>query len=60
MFILLPAALLFSAGALVVFLWAVRTGQFDDLETPGVRILYDDDPPPCAAGRATDGGPDPA
>ena len=31
-----------------VFLWAVRSGQFDDLDTPAVRILTDDDesPPP--------------
>lgn len=43
MFVLLPVALLFAAGALVVFLWAVRAGQFDDLETPSVRILHDDD-----------------
>ena len=26
-----------------VFAWAVRTGQFDDLDTPAVRILSDDD-----------------
>ena len=33
-----------------IFLWAVRSGQFDDLDTPAVRILTDDDeeeaPPP--------------
>ena len=31
-----------------IFLWAVRSGQFDDLDTPAVRILPDDDelPPP--------------
>ncbi|RLB62996.1 MAG: cbb3-type cytochrome oxidase assembly protein CcoS, partial [Deltaproteobacteria bacterium] len=26
------------------FVWAVRSGQFDDLETPAVRILFDDQP----------------
>ena len=26
-----------------IFLWAVRSGQFDDLDTPAVRILADDD-----------------
>jgi cbb3-type cytochrome oxidase maturation protein len=45
MFILLPVALLFSAAAVGVFIWATRAGQFDDLETPGLRILHDDDPP---------------
>ena len=44
MFILLPLALLFSAVALAVFIWAAISGQFDDLHTPAVRILHDDDP----------------
>ena len=43
-FILLPLALLFVGIALAWFVWAVRTGQFDDLETPAVRILFDDQP----------------
>ena len=43
MFVLLPVALLIAGAALGVFLWAVRAGQFDDLETPSVRILHDDD-----------------
>ena len=33
-----------------IFLWAVRSGQFDDLDTPAVRILADedeDDSPPA-------------
>ena len=31
-----------------IFVWAVRSGQFDDLDTPAVRILADenDSPPP--------------
>ena len=29
-----------------LFLWAVHSGQFDDLDTPAVRILADDDEPP--------------
>ena len=43
MFVLLPVALLFAGAALGVFLWAARAGQSDDLETPSVRILHDDD-----------------
>jgi cbb3-type cytochrome oxidase maturation protein len=42
MFILLPVALLLAGVALVVFIWAARTGQFDDLETPALRILHED------------------
>ena len=44
MFVLLPAALLFAAAAVIVFAWAARSGQFDDLETPAMRILGDDEP----------------
>ena len=43
MFVLLPVALLFAGAAVGVFVWAARAGQFDDLETPAVRILHDDD-----------------
>lgn len=49
MFVLLPIALLFSAAAVGVFLWASVSGQFDDLETPGLRMLHDDEEAPRAA-----------
>lgn len=55
-FVLLPFALLFAGAAVVLFVWAARSGQFDDLETPAVRILFDDDAPaavPPAARPAT-------
>ncbi len=42
-FIALPIALALAAAALVGFGWAVRTGQMDDLRTPAMRILHDDD-----------------
>lgn len=44
-FVLLPLALLIAAVAVGFFIWAARTGQFDDLETPPLRILFDDDEP---------------
>ncbi len=43
-FVLLPLALLIAAIAVGSFIWAARTGQFDDLETPAVRILFEDEP----------------
>jgi cbb3-type cytochrome oxidase maturation protein len=42
-FVLLPVALLFAGVALAVFVWAARAGQFDDLTTPALRVLHDDD-----------------
>ena len=43
-YIVLPLALLLAIVALYVFIRAVRGGQFDDLDTPGVRMLHDDEP----------------
>ena len=45
MFILLPLALCFAAAALGVFIWAALSGQYDDVHTPAVRVLHDDEPP---------------
>jgi cbb3-type cytochrome oxidase maturation protein len=42
-YILLPAAALLAAAGVAAFIWAVRRGQFDDLDTPAVRILHDDE-----------------
>ncbi len=44
-YIMVPAAFLLAAAAIVAFIRAVRSGQFDDLDTPSVRMLLDDDPP---------------
>lgn len=44
LFLLVPLALIFAVLAVVLFVWAVRSGQYDDLETPAVRILFDDVP----------------
>lgn len=43
LFVVLPLALVFAAGAVAAFIWAVRHGQFDDLTTPAHRILHDDE-----------------
>ena len=42
-YIVLPLALLIAIGAVIAYIWAVRSGQFDDLDTPGVRMLHDDE-----------------
>lgn len=41
--ILVPVMLILVALGIVLFSWAVRNGQYDDLEGPAHRILYDDD-----------------
>jgi cbb3-type cytochrome oxidase maturation protein len=45
LYIVLPLALVFSAIAVGIFVWAARDGQFDDLDTPAMRILQEDRPP---------------
>lgn len=42
LYVLVPLAVLMSGGAVALFAWATRRGQFDDLETPALRILVDD------------------
>lgn len=43
---LIPAALLLGLGGLGAFLWALRSGQFEDLDGAPHRILFDDEAPP--------------
>ncbi len=41
--ILIPAALVLGVIGLAAFLWAMRSGQFEDLDGAAMRILVDDD-----------------
>ncbi len=41
--LLIPLSLLLLGVAAWAFWWAVRRGQFDDLDTPALDILRDDD-----------------
>lgn len=40
--VLIGVSLLVALGFLGAFLWAVKTGQYDDKYTPSVRILFDE------------------
>ena len=40
--LLIPLSLLLLAVAIWAFAWAVRRGQFDDLDTPALDILVED------------------
>ncbi|WP_045858293.1 cbb3-type cytochrome oxidase assembly protein CcoS [Teredinibacter purpureus] len=42
--ILIPIALVFVVIAIGIFFWAVRSGQYDDLDTEARRILFEEDP----------------
>jgi cbb3-type cytochrome oxidase maturation protein len=40
--VLILASLVVATGFLLAFLWAVKSGQFEDKVTPSMRILWDD------------------
>ncbi len=42
-YLLIGASLIVALIFLAAFIWAVKSGQFDDNETPPYRILFDDD-----------------
>jgi len=44
-FITIPITILFIATGVALFFWASKGGQFDDLDSPAHRILFDDDAP---------------
>ena len=56
LYLLLPASVVLALTALVLFVWAIHSGQFDDLETPAIRILFEDGTQPgSSAGSDPDG-----
>jgi len=48
LYVLIPLAVVLLAVAVWAMLWAIRSGQFDDLDSHGWSVVLDDDqkPPP--------------
>ncbi len=44
LYIVLPLALLIGGLAVAAFIWTVRSGQLDDVDTPPRRMLFEDPP----------------
>lgn len=57
-FITVPITLLFIASGVAIFFWANKGGQFDDLDSPAHRILFDDDIEPNEKKPLADSTPD--
>lgn len=51
LYLLIPLGLLLLALAIGAFFWAVRAGQFDDLESPAMSVVMDDDTKPATEDR---------
>ena len=45
-FLLIPLSIVVAAGFLGGFIWAVRSGQYEDTCTPSMRLLLEETPPP--------------
>ena len=43
LYLLIAVSLFAALSFLVLFIWAVRTGQYEDTYTPSVRILFEDE-----------------
>jgi cbb3-type cytochrome oxidase maturation protein len=58
LYLLIPLGLLLLGLAIAAFFWAVGSGQFDDLDTPAMSVVMDDDTRPAAEDRSKpqDGG----
>lgn len=56
---LIPAALFLGLLGLVAFLWASRSGQFDDLDGAAHRVLFEDDEGPESDGDHLNPEPEP-
>ena len=41
-YFMLPASVLLAGIFLAAYIWSVRSGQFEDTQTPAMRILPDD------------------
>ncbi|MFQ2091430.1 cbb3-type cytochrome oxidase assembly protein CcoS [Aeromonas taiwanensis] len=57
-FVLIPIAILFVIIAGVVFFWAIRSEQFEDLDRQGSNILFDEEQPPQREKQSDEHGKD--
>lgn len=42
-YLLIGVSFLIALGFLIAFIFAIKTGQYDDTYTPSIRILFDDE-----------------
>ncbi|EPG75676.1 cytochrome oxidase maturation protein, cbb3-type [Leptospira fainei serovar Hurstbridge str. BUT 6] len=44
LYMTIPLALIIAFGSFFVFLWSYKSGQYEDIEGPKYRMLFDDEP----------------
>lgn len=45
LYLLIPLGIVLVSSAVALFVWAVRSGQYDDLDREASRILFEEDRP---------------
>ena len=55
LYMLIPLGLIVMVIAIIAFLWAIKSGQYEDLDGPAHRILMDDDDPLIPRRKPVDG-----
>ncbi len=43
LFLLIPVSIVFLSLAVTALMWSIKSGQYDDLDSPAHQILFDDD-----------------
>lgn len=43
LYFLIPLSMLVCLGGVILFFWAVKSGQYDDLDAESERLLFDDE-----------------
>ena len=51
LFVLIPVALLLAGIGVYGFTWAVRSGQYEDVDTPALRPLLEDEEKPVSESK---------
>jgi cbb3-type cytochrome oxidase maturation protein len=54
LYLLIPLGLILVGIAIAFFFWAVGAGQFDDLDSPAMSVIMDDDTKPAEQNRRED------
>ncbi len=53
-YILLGISMFFAFIFLMVFIWNLKSGQYEDDYTPSIRMLFDDQPPKLTDNTSTE------
>jgi len=58
LYLLIPISVVVIAIAVAIFFWAVNSGQYEDIDREGERILFEDEGKKKTAGRSPDSASD--